>query len=440
MSQSTGVVGSAPRPRRPIDTIIRPFQEFERREASGGILLLVATTVALIWANSPFADTYTTLFTKTYLTLGVGPIQLDKPLILWINDGLMAIFFLLVGLEIKREVLVGELSSVEKASLPIFAAIGGMVVPAAVFTVLNWGGETIDGWGIPMATDIAFAIGILALVGSRVPVALKVFLVAFAIVDDLGAIAVIALFYTEQIILPALGLGLAGIALAALISRLGVRSLWPYLILGALAWVAFLMSGVHATVAGVLLAVTIPHRAWMLGAGVEEGGRSILDVAHHAANEDKRQAAFNALADLGRDAQAPLTRLEHALHPFVTWVVMPVFALANAGVSFTGGGIGAISDPLGLGILLGLFVGKPLGIVAFSWLGIRTGLATMPQSVTMKHIFGAGLLGGIGFTMSIFVASLAFGGSVLLDEAKLAILLASLVSGVCGWLLLRSVK
>ncbi|MCB2213197.1 Na+/H+ antiporter NhaA [bacterium] len=440
MAHAGGSERFVPRPRRPIDTILRPFQEFERREASGGILLLAATVVALIWANSPWAGSYTSLFNKTYLTLGVGWLQINKPLLLWINDGLMAIFFLLVGLEIKREILVGELSSRAKASLPIFAALGGMVIPAGIFAALNWGGETIDGWGIPMATDIAFAIGILALAGSRVPVALKVFLVAFAIVDDLGAILVIAIFYTDKIVLPALGIGLAGIILAAIVSRVGVRALWPYLLIGVVVWVAFLKSGVHATLAGVLLAMTIPHRAWVTGSGIEQGGRKILEAAHGASDENNRQAALTALGDLGRDAQAPLTRLEHGLHPFVMWVVMPVFALANAGVSLAGGGVSGLTSQLSLGIILGLFVGKPLGVMLFTWIGVKTRLTTLPAGVTMRHIFGAGLLGGIGFTMSIFIASLAFGGSALLENAKLAILLASLVSGVSGWLLLRTTK
>lgn len=428
--------------KRPIDTIIRPFQEFAALETSGGLILLAATLAALFWANSPWSGSYTELFTKTYFTIGTGALKLSKPLILWINDGLMAVFFLLVGLEIKREVLQGELSGFKQASLPVAAALGGMILPALIYVLLNPSGPSASGWGIPMATDIAFALGILSLAGRSVPLALKVFLVAFAIVDDLGAVLVIALFYTESINFTMLGLGLGLLAFAFLISRLGVRSLAAYLLLGIPIWVAFLKSGIHATIAGVLLAMAIPLKAAISGPAVHDAYKSLgdsYDESEAAGDGEGMESALTAMADLDRHARSPLVRLEHSLHPLVTWLVMPIFALANAGVPFSEGG-SELTGSLSLGIILGLIVGKQVGVFGFAWLAVKSRIASLPEGVNWRHLYGAGMLGGVGFTMSLFIANLAFGEGTLLETSKLAILTASAISGIAGWLLLKSAR
>src|SRR6267378_3711774 len=370
-----------PRPHEavtPIQRLVRPFQEFADLEASGGLLLIGCTVVALIWANSPFADSYFHLW-HANRTVGFAGRLLSEPLHFWINDGLMALFFLLVGLEIKREILVGELASFQRAVLPIAAALGGMIVPASLYTLLNHGGPGAAGWGIPMATDIAFALGVLALLGSRVPTSLKVFLAALAIADDIGAVLVIAFFYTERISWISLGGG--GVFFVALLgaNRAGVRHLLIYAILGLGLWVAFLQSGIHATVAGVLLAITIPARQ-------RTASRAVL-----TSNE------------------SPMLRLEHALIPWNRYLIMPVFALANAGVALGSGAARSVVAPVSLGVICGLVIGKPIGIVLFSWLAIRTRLAGMLDGIGWCQIVGVGMLGGIGFTMSLFIANLAFG-------------------------------
>jgi NhaA family Na+:H+ antiporter len=384
--------------------LVRPFEAFFRLEAASGIVLLVAAAAAIIWANSPWGSSYFHLW-ELRVRLGLGDLALAKTLHHWINDGLMAVFFFVVGLEIKREVMVGELAVPRRAALAVAAAVGGMVVPALLYALLNRGGAGAAGWGIPMATDIAFALGVLALLGSRVPLGLKVFLTAVAIVDDLGAVLVIALFYTAELSIPALGAA-AGLLLALIIvNRMGVRAITPYLVIGALVWLAVLKSGIHATVAGVLVAMTIP-------------------------------------ASAGPDAppgkEAPLETLEHQLHAWVGYLFMPIFALANAGVS-VGGSVGAaVTNPVFLGIVAGLIVGKQVGVTLFAWLAVRTGLASLPADVSWRQIYGAGWLAGIGFTMSLFIAGLAFDDEALLSVAKLGILTASVVAGVVGWLLLRS--
>src|SRR5437660_8686372 len=390
-----------PRPHEavtPIQRLVRPFQEFADLEASGGLLLIGCTVAALIWANSPFAGSYFH-FWHTDLTFGHIGGLLAKPLHFWINDGLMALFFLLVGLEIKREILVGELVSFQRAVLPIAAALGGMIVPAAFYLLFNHGGPGAAGWGIRMATDIAFALGVLALLGSRVPTSLKVFLAALAIADDIGAVLVIAFFYTERISWISLGVG--GVFFVALLAanRAGGRHLLIYAILGLGLWVAFLRSGIHATVAGVLLAITIPAR--------QRTGRAVL-----TSNE------------------SPMLRLEHTLIPWNRYLIMPVFALANAGVALGSGAARSVVAPGSLGVICGLVIGKPIGIVLFSWLAIRTRLAGMLDGIGWCQIVGVGMLGGIGFTMSLFIANLAFGEAPALETAKVGILLASVVSGI----------
>jgi NhaA family Na+:H+ antiporter len=399
---------SGDRPREdatPIERLVLPFQEFAKLEASGGILLIGCTVAALVWANSPWAGSYFH-FWHMDLTFGRLGGLLAKPLHFWINDGLMALFFLLVGLEIKRETLVGELASFRKAALPIAAAFGGMIVPAGLYAVFNHGGPGASGWGMPMATDIAFALGVLALLGDRVPTSLKVFLAALAIADDIGAVLVIAFFYTAQISWPSLGAG--GLFFVALIAanRAGARHLLIYAILGVGLWLAFLQSGIHATVAGVLLAITIPARQ-------RTASRAVL-----TSNE------------------SPMLRLEHALIPWNRYLIMPVFALANAGVALGGGAARSVVAPVSLGVICGLVIGKPIGIVLFSWLATRTRLAAMLDGIGWRQIVGVGMLGGIGFTMSLFIAKLAFGEAPALETAKVGILVASVVSGIAGAIVL----
>ncbi|HEX2077719.1 MAG TPA: Na+/H+ antiporter NhaA, partial [Longimicrobium sp.] len=398
----------------------------------------------IAWANSPWAAGYHHLW-ETELTLRLGADQLSYPLHHWINDGLMAVFFFLVGLEIKREALIGELASLRRAALPAAAALGGMVVPALLYAVLNAGGEGAAGWGIPMATDIAFALGVLALLGPRVPLALKVFLAALAIVDDLGAVLVIAVFYTDQIAWNALGLGFIVLAALVVAARLQARSPLVYVALGVLLWLAFLKSGVHATVAGVLLAMTIPARTRIDTAEFLDRGRRILDHFDAAGVEGsgvltnpRQQAAIQEMENACEAAQAPLQRIEHELHYPVAFGIIPLFALANAGVHLGGNLAGAMRDPVAIGIILGLVVGKPIGITLFAWLAVRLKLAALPQGIGWRAIRGVSLLGGIGFTMSLFVAGLAFPGAPEMNEdAKIGIFAASLVAGIAGFLVLR---
>jgi NhaA family Na+:H+ antiporter len=431
----------------PIDRIVRPFQELAKLEASGGILLIGCTVVALLWANSPWANSYFHLW-HTDLTFGIGGKMLSEPLHFWINDGLMALFFLLVGLEIKREILVGELASFRKAALPIAAALGGMIVPAALYVLFNHGRIGAFGWGIPMATDIAFALGVLALLGDRVPPSLKVFLAALAIADDIGAVLVIAFFYTAQISWVSLGVG--GLFFLALIAanRAGVRHPLVYALLGVGSWLAFLQSGIHATVAGVLLATTIPARGRIDNRVFLARSEKILDEFRNAealrepsVSAATRSSALETLAKDCAQAEAPMLRFEHALAPWNKHVIMPVFALANAGVVLGAGAARVLADPISLGVICGLVFGKPIGIVLFSWLATQSRMATMLDGISWRQIAGIGMLAGIGFTMSLFVANLAFGDTAGVEIAKIGILAASIISGIAGvFVLLRRTK
>ena len=437
----TVVTVRAPRP--PIERLVSPFQRFAHTESASGIVLLACTAVALVWANSPLGESYFHLW-ETRITIGGETVGLTKTLHHWINDGLMVVFFFLVGLEIKREFLFGELASLRRAALPIAGAAGGMLVPAGIYAALNGGGPGAAGWGVPMATDIAFALGILALLGPRIPVGLKVFLAALAIADDIGAVLVIALFYTEAISWTALGA--AAVILAALftLNRLGARQPLAYTLLGALLWIAFLRSGVHATVAGVLLAATIPartrihtheflHRGRYLLNRFDEAGVEGKDVPTNASQQD----AVQALEAACEQAQTPLQRIERTLHPWVAFCVIPLFALANAGVRIGGEAAALIANPVAVGIILGLVIGKPLGITLLSWFAVRLRLAALPFGIDWRALHGVSWLGGIGFTMSLFIAGLAFGESELMPAAKLAILTASTLAAIAGWLLLR---
>jgi NhaA family Na+:H+ antiporter len=379
--------------------ILEPFQRFARSEAASGIVLLAATVCALAWANSPWQHAYASLLHHA-LPAGTGRLRLDLTVHEWINDGLMALFFFLVGLEIKREMLVGELASVRKAALPIAAAIGGMIVPALLYAVLNGTGLGARGWGIPMATDIAFALGVVAVIGPRVPVALRIFLAAVAIVDDIGAVLVIAIFYSTSISGAGLALAAALVVALLVLNRAGVRHTAPYLVLGIALWLAVLASGIHATIAGVLLAMTIP--------------------AHASGSES-----------------SPLEKLEQALHAPVAFFIVPLFALANAGVRIGGASSGGLSLTVLGGVVIGLVLGKPLGISLASWLAVRFRIAALPDGVSWRLLQGVSWLGGIGFTMSLFVGALAFGDQMLLDSAKIGVLLASCIAAFMGWLMLR---
>jgi NhaA family Na+:H+ antiporter len=429
----------------PPPALIRPFAEFFRLEASGGILLLLAAVAALVVANSPLGPAYVRLW-STPVTVGGGDWVLTKPLLLWVNDGLMALFFFVVGLEIKREILIGELSSLRKAAIPLAAAIGGMLVPALIYLALNPGGSTSRGWGIPMATDIAFALGILALVGRGAPLGLKVFLTAVAIIDDIGAVLVIALFYTSKLSLTALGV--AGVALVALaiLNRFGTRSTLPYALLGLILWLAVLKSGIHATVAGVVLAFFIPCRRAIDEDAFLEKARSMLDVFAGEGSSSgpmptpTQRDAIQSLEVLSKAAETPLARLEERLHPWVAFFIVPVFAFANAGVTVEAGMDGLLQDSVMLGVALGLFLGKPLGVLALSWLAARTGLGQLPAGVEWIHIAGAAALCGVGFTMSLFIGGLAFELPENLAHAKVGILLGSALSAVLGVLLIRAGK
>ena len=430
----------------PADRLFEPIRQFAEKEAAGGILLVICTIIAMIWANSPWSESYFHLW-ETKITVGFQNFNLTEPLHLWINDGLMAVFFFVVGLEIKREILVGELSNFKQAILPIAGAFGGMVVPALLFTYFNYGLESSHGWGIPMATDIAFAVGILALLGKRVPLSLKVFLTALAIADDIGAVLVIALFYTSKIVWfdLFLGAGFLGILVAG--NWAGIRNPIFYGIFGIGGlWIAFLLSGVHATVAGVLAAFAIPARTRINARDFLKMGRVYLNDFETA---DEPQAnvlsnrnqlrAINHIASACEHAQTPLQRLEHALHPYVTFFIMPLFALANAGVAFTNQEIGgAILNPISLGILSGLFLGKQVGIFSFTWLVVKLKWAELPSRIRWRHIYGTAILGGIGFTMSLFVTDLAFKHPEMKDMAKIGIFVASLLSAIVGLLVLKA--
>jgi NhaA family Na+:H+ antiporter len=427
-----------------IERSLRPFERFFQIESAGGILLLGAAFLALLLANSGWSEGVEH-FWETPITIGVGDAALTMSFRHWINDGLMSIFFFVIGLEIKREVLVGELASPRQATLPIVAAIGGMLIPAAIYTLFNVRTAAVNGWGIPMATDIAFAIGILAMLGNRVPLSLKVFLAALAIVDDLGAVLVIALVYTSIINWGSVFAALVILAVLMEVSRQRVRHPLAYVLLGLGLWFAVLSSGIHATIAGVLLAMTIPSRARIDTDQFVAKTRATLDEFERAGHSredefitEEHQSALQSLKAAAVHVQTPMERLEHALLPWITFAVMPIFALANGGVSLSGVGMATLADPLVLGAFFGLVVGKPVGIMLFVWGAVRFGVATLPSDIRWPHLYGAACLAGVGFTMALFIADLAFPVSSLLAPAKLGILAASLVAGVIGAVILRA--
>ena len=380
---------------------LKPFKDFFRSEQIGGVILIVCVIVSLIIANSNLGAAFENLMT-TKIGFNNSAIPLEYSISFWINDGLMAIFFLLVGLEIKREIIEGELSSPQKAAMPIFAALGGMIFPAIIYALINLNTPTIHGWGIPMATDIAFALGVISLLGKRVPPSLKIFLAALAIADDLGAILVITIFYTNELhwmqLLYSAGILIVLIAL----NRFGVKKLFYYIIPGIFLWYFVHHSGIHATIAGVLLALTIPTNT------VKE--------------------------------ESPLEKLEHLIVRPVNFLIMPIFALANTNIRFENKMIDGLSSPLGLGIICGLALGKPIGVSLFSWLSVKLGMAKLPSKANWKHILGLGLLAGIGFTMSVFIALLSFSNPEYQIQAKFAIIVSSVLAGISGYVFLSSLS
>jgi NhaA family Na+:H+ antiporter len=402
--------------------LIRPLVDFLRTEAAGGVVLVVAAIAALVWANSPWDASYDDVWT-TRLSLSLGERQLDLDLRQWINDGIMAIFFFVVGLEIKRELVEGELRDPRRAMLPVCAALGGMMAPAVIYVAFNAGGEAVDGWGIPMATDIAIAVGVLSLMGRRVSPSLKLFLLALAIVDDIGAILVIAVFYTDEIHGGAL-LATVGLVLTVgAMRRWGVRSAAAYVVVGVALWLTLHESGIHATLAGVVLGLMAPTQPIRQAELIDAA--ELADVSSY---EAARQTATVA-----RDTVSVVEWLEHRLHPWTSFVVVPLFALANAGVPLSRDIVGdALTSSVAGGIVVGLVVGKVMGITGFTWLAARLGIARLPENTTWSGIVGVSALGGIGFTISIFVAGLAFGGEPLEDQAKVAILAASLLAAAIG--------
>ena len=417
---------------RPIPRLIaRPIRTFLDTESAGGIVLLGAAGIALIWANSPWSGSYES-FWHTEISLTIGTFEVSEDLLHWVNDGLMTIFFFVVGLEIKRELVAGELNEWRKAALPAVAALGGMVVPALIYISLNLGGDGSSGWGIPMATDIAFAVGVLTLFGSRAPTSLKIFLLSLAIVDDIGAILVIALFYSSGLQFWWLAAAVGFIAVIVLMKRFRVWWTPIYAMVGAAAWFATLESGVHATIAGVALGLLTPARPYdAAGAAdaIREAGHLISDPSPGAVRRTMIQA---------QEVVSVAERIEHVLHPYSSFVIIPIFALANAGVEMDVGTLGdAVSSPITVGIVLGLVVGKLIGITGFSWIAVRFGIGTLPQGATWGQLAAVAAIAGIGFTVSLFIAGLAFTQMTLVDEAKIGILAASAVAAAVGAIILR---
>ena len=423
-------------PEEPIDRLIEPFERFMHVEAAGGLVLLACTVVALVLANSPLSDAYLHLW-ETRMGFQIGRLYVSHTLHHWINDGLMALFFFVVGLEVKRELVLGELRDPQRAALPVVAAMGGMVVPAAIYLALRAGTPSQRGWGIPMATDIAFVVGCMAVLGSRIPHGLRIVILTLAIADDIGSILVIAFGYSTGIHLVPLLIGAGGLALVVLLARLGVRSFGIYTLVALLVWFAFQESGVHATIAGVLLGLLTPAQPHLSESAFAGFLQRVTEVVRGEgwAHGSDRSARVRAFRQITRETISPLEYLESLLHPWVGFVIMPLFALANAGVPLR---LASFADPTALAIAAGLVVGKPVGIVVCSWIAVRTRLARLPEGVDWRAIAGGGMLAGIGFTMALFVAGLALEGATL-EAAKVGILGASVVAAAIGLAVLARV-
>ena len=411
-----------------------PIARFMHVEAASGIVLVIATAVALVLANSSYSEGFLG-FWKTTVGFTIGDFSMQHSLKHWINDALMAIFFFVIGLEVKRELVLGELREPSRAVLPVVAALGGMVVPVGLFLMLQSGGVGERAWGVPMATDIAFVVGCLALLGPRVPGSLRILLLSLAIVDDIGAILVIAIGYTEQVHGMALGIGIGAIGLIAVLNYVGVRAVGVYVMVGTISWLGFHESGVHATLAGVVIGLMTPARSWVDKGLLSDIVRRTSDGLHGKGWDATSQepAAIRHVEAAARETTSPLERLEHGLHPWVAYLIMPVFALANAGVPFE---LADLQDPVALAIVVGLGVGKPLGVFSFSFLAVKMGLTKLPDGVGWGALTAGGVLAGIGFTMALFIAGLALDGDVL-DSTKVGVLAISAVCAVVGTVALR---
>ncbi len=423
---------------------VRPLNRFISIESAGGIVLLVAAVVALLWANAPFGESYEN-FWETHFDFSFAGIHLEESLRKLVNDGFMAIFFFVVGLEIKRELVTGDLRYPKAAALPAIAALGGMIVPALLYLSFNGGGEASQGWGIPVATDIAFSVGVVSLLGRRVPVGAKLFLLALAIVDDIGAIAVIAIFYTDTLYFGYLGAAIGGLVAVSVAARAGIRSMMFYVPVAIATWYFLLESGVHATLAGVALGMLTPVRSMYTDREFHDRTSRIL--ARHDLGGSTPRAAERLDHDalevsmIARESVSPLSRLEALLHPWSSFVIVPIFALANAGVRFAGMDLSeAVTHPVSLGVMIGLSLGKIVGISLFSWLAVRLRLGVLPRFAGWTHIVGLAAIAGIGFTVSLFVTGLAFDSALLADRAKIGIFVGSFASGVVGYLILRSIR
>jgi NhaA family Na+:H+ antiporter len=427
-----------------IDRIMAPVSRFIHLEYTSGIVLLISVIVAITWANSPYHEFYEHLWHINF-SIGFDTSVLSQPLHIWINDGLMAIFFFVIGLELKREFMEGELSSLQKAALPMTAALGGMLMPAIIYYAINQGSDAAHGWGIPMATDIAFALALLSMASKHIPSSIKIFLSALAVADDLGAVLVIAFFYTAEInFMPLL---IAGAFLLVLVigNLLGVRNSMFYLIIGLGVWTGFLLSGVHATIAGVLVAFTIPAVTKINEQIYSSNLRKLsydfeVDIPEKGSLiTPKQNKTIQAIKTLSMAAETPLQTIEHALHPWVAFGIMPLFALANAGIVINADFFSSVINPVSIGVAAGLIIGKFIGILLFCWIMVKLGLASLPDQANWKHIAGVALLAGIGFTMSLFISDLAFKDPALIDQAKYGILIASVVAGILGTLILNRI-
>ena len=427
-----------------IDRYVRPVQEFIETETSGGFVLLAAALVALVWANSPWDDFYSRLI-RHHIVIDLGFVTHDHSLHAWINEGAMALFFFVVGLEIKREIVVGELATVRRLVVPVAAALGGMVVPAGLFFAIAGGSSAGSGWGIPMATDIAFALGVLALLGSSAPVGLKVLLLALAIVDDIGAIIVIGVFYADAISLTPIAIAVGSLGVAFVLRQSGVWYIPAYFLLGIVGWLAMMESGVHPTLIGVAFGLLTPWRPWYRPEGLLELADNVLDRLRGREDEAAEPGSGSpevgpilGLSTASRRSVAPLDLLEHELHPLVAFVIVPAFAFANAGVPLSLDSLGeAFTSTATLGVLLGLVIGKPLGIVLGVWLATRAG-SQLPEGVTWRSLVGVGMLAGIGFTVSLLIADLAFEAETLINQSKIGILAGSAIAGAAGYAILRA--
>jgi Na+:H+ antiporter, NhaA family len=422
------------------DQILKPTQQFFRKEAASSILLIAATIIALMWVNSSIGETYHS-FWHTKISFTVGDFRISKTLLHWVNEGLMALFFFTVGLEIKREILVGELASPKKALLPVIAALGGMIVPGLIYAAINVGLPTIHGWGIPVATDIAFALGAVAVFGRRVPVGLRIFLAAFAIADDLGAVVIIAIFYTKQIVWSNLIVSLFLIFGLAIANFFWIRQTLIYAILGLTLWFFILGSGVHATIAGVIVSLFVPARGRYDTDNFLQNVKNITEkfeceeqsCGYSILLNQEHLYAVQALELACHDVETPLQRLMHALHPWVAFLILPIFAMGNTGLLFKGIVFSeAISNPVIIGIIVGLVFGKPIGIMLFSYISVKSGMASLPKEVRWSHILGGAMLGGIGFTMSLFLSELSFSDPHIIEYGRIAILTGSILSAIIG--------